>query len=258
MTEAPKILTPEYYERLQAIERKHPWTRAMRRLSFDLLKRQAGGDRGLKLLDAGCGTGLFLTECSKEIPGAQPTGIDVSVHGLRAAQSLGVQRLAVADSAGLPFREAEFDAIACHDVLQHLAESHLERTLREFARILRPNGALVVRTAARRGLPGKRHRDSEDYRQWEPATLAAALKGQGFEVEFLTRVNWLPSLLADLKAAGRPRPKGDVGLNLNPNDGAGWKGSVLQNYWALERRMVLATGWSPGGHTLIALARKRG
>jgi SAM-dependent methyltransferase len=256
---APKILTPEYYERLKAVERRHPWTRAMRRLSFDLLRRGCSGVQRPQVLDAGCGTGLFLSECSEEVSDAAGTGFDVSAHGLRAAQALGLTRLAVADSAALPFGDEQFHAVACHDVLQHLTPDVSARTLLEFARVLRPGGCLVVRTAARRGLAGKRHLDSADYRQWELATLSSALESRAFEIEFLARVNWLPSLLADLKALARPRPRGDVGLALDPHDGGGWKGSLLAKYWSLERRLVLKSGWRPAlGHTLICLARKKG
>jgi SAM-dependent methyltransferase len=167
--------------------------------------------------------------------------------------------LAVADSGELPFADEEFHAVVCHDVLQHLTEDAARRTLLEFGRVLRPGGCLVVRTAARRGLAGKQHLDSADYRQWEPDTLSAALEKHAFEVEFLARVNWLPSLLADLKALARPRPRGDVGLALDPNGGGGWKGSLLAQYWSLERRLVVDAGWRPAlGHTLICLARKGG
>jgi SAM-dependent methyltransferase len=256
---APKILTPEYYERLKAVEQRHPWTQAMRRLSFDLLERCCAGIRNPRLLDAGCGTGLFLSQCGEKLAGAVLTGFDLSLHGLQAARTLGLQRLAAASSGELPFADGEFHAVVCHDVLQHLTVDESQRTLLEFARVLRPGGRLVVRTAARRGLPGKRHQDANDYRQWEPATLSAALDHDGFEIEFMARVNWLPSLLADLKAWARPKPQGDVGLNLNPNDGAGWKGGVLTKYWSLERQLVLGTALRPGlGHTLICLAKKGG
>ncbi|MEX2301642.1 MAG: class I SAM-dependent methyltransferase [Bryobacterales bacterium] len=254
---APKILSPEYYERLKAVEARHPWAKAMRRLSFDLLRRGLGGVQRPKVLDAGCGTGLFLRECGAKFDGPELTGFDVSPYGLQAARALGLQRLAVADTGELPFGAAEFHVVVCHDVLQHLAAADAGRTLREFARVLLPDGRLLVRTAARRGLPGKRHQDTADYRQWVPATLSAALEDGGFEVEFMARVNWLPSLLADLRALSRPRPQGDVGLALNPYDGAGWKGSLLRKYWALERRLVVRAGLRLGlGHTLICLARK--
>jgi 2-polyprenyl-3-methyl-5-hydroxy-6-metoxy-1,4-benzoquinol methylase len=253
---APKILTPEYYQRLKAVEEQHPWALAMRTLALELLRRATGGVRQPKILDAGCGAGLFLSECSARFEGAALTGFDLSLHGLREAQKHGLRRLAAADSGELPFPAGEFDVVVCHDVLQHLTPVQARHTLQEFARVLHPGGCLLVRTAARRGLPGKKHRDSADYRQWEPRQLRAALAEQGFEVEFLARVNWLPGLLADVRALARPRPEGDAGLALDPQSGTGLKGRLLAAYWALERRLVLNAGLRAGlGHTLFCLAK---
>lgn len=254
---APRILTPEYYRRLKAVEEQHPWALAMRRLALNLLRRSLDGVQQPRLLDAGCGAGLFLSKCGEELGGAALTGFDLSLDGLRAAQQHGLRRLVAARSGQLPFPSAEFDLVACQDVLQHLTPAEAGQSLQEFARVLRPHGWLLVRTAARRGLPGKEHLDTADYRQWEPEKLQAALLDHGFAVEFMARVNWLPGLLADLRAWARPRPRGDVGLSLDPQGGAGWKGSLLAAYWALERRLVLGAGWRPGrGHTLFCLARK--
>jgi SAM-dependent methyltransferase len=254
---APRILAPEYYRRLKAVEEQHPWARAMRGLALDLLRRCAAGLEQPRVLDAGCGTGLFLLECGEQLSGAALTGFDLSLVGLQAAQQRGLQRLAAANSVELPFPSGEFDVVVCQDVLQHLTPVEARQTLQEFARVLRPDGRLLLRTAARRGLFGKRHLDSADYRQWEPGKLGRALAEHGFEVEFLACVNWLPGLWADLKALGRPRPQGDVGLTLDPRAGAGWKGSLLAAYWKLERRLVLGAGWRPRrGHTLFCLARK--
>jgi SAM-dependent methyltransferase len=254
---APRILTPEYYERLKAVEEQHPWALAMRSVALDLLGRCAGGLEQPRVLDAGCGTGLFLLECGKQFADAVLTGFDLSVDGLRAAQQRGLRRLAAANSVELPFPSGEFDVVVCQDVLQHLTPVEARQTLQEFARVLRPDGWLLLRTAARRGLPGKRHLDSANYRQWEPERLSPALADHGFEVEFMARVNWLPGLWADLKALARPRPQGDIGLSLDAWGGVGWKGSLLAAYWRLERRLVLGAGWRPRrGHTLFCLARK--
>lgn len=254
---APKILTPEYYGILKAVEEQHPWALAMRSLALDLLRRCTDGVRQPKVLDAGCGAGLFLSKCGEELDGAALTGFDLSLYGLREAQKRGLLRLAAAHSGELPFPSGEFHVVACQDVLQHLTPIEAGQTLQEFARVLRPDGWLLLRTAARRGLPGKKHLDSADYRQWEPEKLQAALAEHGFEVEFLARVNWLPGLFADLKAWARPRPQGDVGLSLDPRGGEGWRGRLLAAYWTLERRLVLRAGWRPGrGHTLFCLARK--
>jgi SAM-dependent methyltransferase len=254
---APRILTPEYYERLKAVEEQHPWALAMRSLALDLLRRCADGIERPRVLDAGCGTGLFLLECGEQHAAAALTGFDLSLHGLRAAWQRGLRRLAAAHCVELPFPSGEFDVVVCQDVLQHLTPVEARQTLQEFARVLRPDGWLLLRTAARRGLPGKRHRDSAGYRQWEPEKLGPTLADHGFEVEFMACVNWLPGLWADLKALARPRPQGDVGLSLDPRGGAGWKRRLLAAYWALERRLVLGAGWRPRrGHTLFCLARK--
>jgi SAM-dependent methyltransferase len=254
---APKILTPEYYQRLKAVEERHPWALAMRRLALDLLKRSMAAVARPKVLDAGCGAGLFLCKCGEELAGASLTGLDLSLDALREAQKHGLRRLAAARSGEVPFPLGAFDLVACQDVLQHLTPHEARQSLQEFGRVLRPGGRLLIRTAARRGLASKKHVDSADYRQWDPEQLGAALAEHGFEVEFMTRANWLPGLLADLRAYGRPRPEGDVGLSLDPASGAGWKGSLLAAYWALERRLVLGMGWRPGrGHTLLCLARK--
>jgi len=254
---APRILSREYYERLKAVEEQHPWARAMRGLALDLLREGNAGAAPPVLLDAGCGAGLFLCEYEKEFNGAVVTGFDLSLDGLRVAQNRGLRRLASASAAELPFPGGEFDVVVCHDVLQHLTPGEAMRAVQEFARVLRPGGRLLLRTAARRGLFGKKHLDTPDYRQWAPEQLSEALIEHGFVVEFLARVNWLPGLLADLKALARPRPQGDIGLELDPQSGLGWKGRMLRAYWSLERRLVLRTPWRPGhGHTLFCLASK--
>jgi SAM-dependent methyltransferase len=255
---APRILTPQYYERLKAVEEEHPWALAMRRLALDLMRRCTEGVPKPKVLDAGCGAGLFLSKCGEELAGAELAGFDLSMHGLRAARNHRLRRLAAANSQALPFPSGEFHVVVCQDVLQHLTPDEARQSLEEFSRVLLPAGWLLVRTAARRGLGRKKHLDSADYRQWEPAELHAALSAYGFDVGFLARVNWLPGLWADLKAYRQSRPEGDIGLSLDPRGGAGWKGRLLGAYWALERRLVLRAGWRPGrGHTLFCLARKR-
>ena len=256
--EAPKILTRPYYERLAELEDKHPWSQAMRRMGLELAARY-GGPAPARILDAGCGTGRFLKECHAQSAEAQAFGCDLSADGLHFAARRGLKRLAVADVTALPFASGTFDVLVCADVLQHLSAANAKKALGELARLLRRNGALIVRMAARRGIGPKRHRDSVGYQQWEPGKLRAAVESQGFDVVFLSRVNWLPSAWADLKALVNPAPEGDVGLSLEPQPANHWKSRLLMSYWNMERRLILARGWRPpGGHTLFCAARKAG
>jgi SAM-dependent methyltransferase len=254
----PKILTRPYYERLSELEDKHPWTEAMRRMALELVSRRAA-PAPTRVLDAGCGTGRFLHECGGQCEQARMFGCDLSTDGLRFATGRGLKRAAVASLTSLPFLTGSFDVVVCADVLQHLSATDADRALGQFARLLSPHGTLIIRTAARRGIGRKKHRDSGDYQQWEPEKLRAALEGHGLDIVFLSRVNWLPSILADVKVLLKPAPKGDVGLRLEPPPANHWKSRLMTSYWNTERRLILGSGWRPpGGHTLFCAARKEG
>jgi SAM-dependent methyltransferase len=251
----PYIFSPEYYERLERFERDHPWSQHMQRLALSLLGRYGSG-APRRVLDAGCGAGYF-TQLWAGRTGAAAVGLDSSLDGLRLAQRRGLTCLAAGSVARLPLASASVDAVYCADVLQHLDTSSAAMTLAEFARVLRHGGLLLLRTAARRGLGSKRHRDTTDYQQWEPDKLRAHLTACGLSIEWLSLVNWLPSLAADLAARRRPAPSGDVGLPAAQVFPTGVRGLALRAYWKLEAALLLGCRCRlPGGHTLLCLARK--
>jgi SAM-dependent methyltransferase len=252
----PRIFTPEYYEQLGRVEQLHPWSAYMQRLAFALLDAHSSG-APTQVLDAGCGAGYFTLRWREHSRIRVAVGIDSSVDALLLSRRRGLAQAAAASVAVLPFRSAIFDAVYCADVIQHLSREDAARTLAEFARVLCPGGLLLVRTAARRGLGSKKHLDTDDYQQWEPEKLRRQLEPCGFRVVWMSLLNWLPALVADLRAYGKPAPQGDVGLRvaLTPVDGV--RKSVLAAYWRLEQMALLRLGLRlPGGHTLLCLARK--
>ncbi len=254
--QAPRIFTPEYYRRLAQAEQHNAWSAHMLRLALALLDRYGGGRPLDCVLDAGCGAGYFtqLWRDRGRIPVA--VGLDVSLDGLRLCHARGL-KLAAGSVAALPFRGGRFDAIYCADVLQHLGGRTAGDTLAEFARVLRPGGLLMIRAAARRGIGAKKHRDTDDYQQWEPEKLRAMLASRRFRVEWISLVNWLPSLAADLRAYSRPAPAGDVGLPGDSAQGGGLRDSLLAAYWWLESLVLLRLRCPlPGGHTVLCVARK--
>lgn len=110
-----------------------------------------GQVKGQKVLDAGCGDGLFSIELAQK--GAIVYGVDISEPALNRARSR-VQQLQLdhricllrASAAQLPFATSYFDSIICHSVLEHIPDD--VESLKEMNRVLKPSGRLVLTVPA--------------------------------------------------------------------------------------------------------------
>jgi len=107
----------------------------------------AEADRiGGRILDVGVGTGLSLSDYSRNI---KLCGVDISEPMLRKAQQrvraqglANVETLAVMDAKNLAFRDASFDAVVAQYVITTVPEP--EATLDDFVRVLKPGGELIL------------------------------------------------------------------------------------------------------------------
>ena len=104
---------------------------------------------GQAVLDAGCGRGEVLLACAQR--GASVTGVDyaeaaveLSRETLAGIEAADVRR---GDVTNLEFADASFDRVLFGDVIEHLDREQADAALREFHRILRPGGKVVVHTA---------------------------------------------------------------------------------------------------------------
>jgi 2-polyprenyl-3-methyl-5-hydroxy-6-metoxy-1,4-benzoquinol methylase len=161
-----------------------------------------GDVSGQRVLDAGCGPGLYSEELLAR--GADLVAVDASAAMVELARTrLGARAQVVrADlNEPLPFANSEFDLIVCALVIHHIDDR--EACLREFFRTLRPGGRVVLSTQhpttdwLRKGgsyFETKEeedtwHRDDRAYvvRFWrEPLTaLCSAIARAGFLIERL-------------------------------------------------------------------------
>lgn len=106
----------------------------------------AGDVRGLDVLDAGCGPGLYAAELVAR--GARVTAFDVSPRmvELARARAAGAVEIRVSDlEQPLPWlADASFDLVLQALVLHHVRDR--VGMLRELRRVLRPGGRLVLST----------------------------------------------------------------------------------------------------------------
>jgi ubiquinone/menaquinone biosynthesis C-methylase UbiE len=98
-------------------------------------------------LDAGCGHRLLPPDfeaLERELiqKAKLVIGVDQNMDSLHRHKTL--RRRTCASLEGLPFADHSFDLVTCNMVVEHLPNpSH---TLREFGRVLRPHGVLLVHT----------------------------------------------------------------------------------------------------------------
>jgi SAM-dependent methyltransferase len=118
--------------------------------------QRAGLALGGRVLDSGCGSGGVAISLGEETRLA--VGLDLSARfrdsGTRLAAELGVANTAFVQGDGtrLPFREASFDLVLSHSVIEHVSSA--TDYLRECFRVLRPGGALYLSTAPYLSLAG--------------------------------------------------------------------------------------------------------
>jgi SAM-dependent methyltransferase len=244
-------LPADYFTQLDAVEERHWWHRGMRAISAALLgeRLRTGG----AVLDAGCGTGGFLAWLLHEGGFERACGIEPSEEALELARRrLPSAELRPATLAAVPFPEASFDLVVSNDVLQHVLEAELEESMRELRRVLRPGGALLVRTNGARRL----RRERDDWRAFDRAGLVRLLEGGGVRARRATYANTLGSLLDTVRGRTPRAPTTtDHGI---PAPGRSPLDGVALRTLLLEARYLARPGRSlPYGHTLLALAEPR-
>jgi malonyl-CoA O-methyltransferase len=94
---------------------------------------------GLRLLDAGCGTGRRLRAADGA---ALALGADLTWEMLAAGAGDAPRPFAAADVRALPFAAASFDVVWCRLVVGHLSDP--AAAYAELARVCAPGGTVVV------------------------------------------------------------------------------------------------------------------
>lgn len=103
---------------------------------------------GHHLLDVACGTGLMATEAAKILGTAENiTCLDPSAGMLAVARGKLDARFVQGRAEHLPFPDNSFDFLTMGYALRHVTS--LEETFREYGRVLRPGGKILILEATK-------------------------------------------------------------------------------------------------------------
>ena len=239
------------YQELYDLEESYWWFVGRRLLVRQMVERYAGR-AGLRLLDAGCGTGGTLSRMDGL---GDLHGFDYSEFALAFCRRRGFSLLAAGDLTALPYRTAAFDTVLSCDVLEHVADDHLG--LAEMVRTLRPGGHLVLTLPAHAFLWSEHDEALAHRRRYSARQVRKMLEEAGLEVVKLSpvvTVAFLPILLFRLLQRLRPHrsdePKTDLRRLPRPLNNLLIDLLRFENW--LLRRLNL-----PVGTSLVAVAKKR-
>jgi len=125
----------------EAARRGHPsyvW-RAGQERRLALVRRWANLD-GARILDNGCGVGMYTARFCEHSP--RVTGVEIDPPAAAQAAQRTAARIVVARGEALPFAPGSFDVIFSHEVIEHVDDDRL--AAQEMVRVLAPRGRIVL------------------------------------------------------------------------------------------------------------------
>ncbi len=242
-------MDPKEYEIMYLAELSHWWYKGMAAISQSILGAFYTPGSGLRILDAGCGTGaglLFLSQYGFV------TGLDLSPHAIRFCAKRGCREVARASVMALPFRDKTFDLVTSFDIL-YFKGIHDEVVLQEAARVLRPGGRLFIRVPAFDWLRGTHDARVSTAHRYTSKEVADKLVKSGFEIEFMSYANMILFPFALLKRLSErwltPQEDSDIAVKVGAFSG------LLRTCLVFESWLI--PHWRlPFGLSVVAVGKK--
>jgi len=241
-------MSDAHYARIRQLESDHWWFVGTRRLVKDAIARaDLGGE--CTVLDAGCGSGLLLESLPASL---RRVGIDVSISRFGEPAAANPAAYVRGSVEQLPFGNASFDAVVSVDVLSNAGVRDDAIALREFRRVLRLNGLLVLNLPAYDWLTSAHDVASATRKRYRASDVRRLLHSTGFggiRVGYRVTLLFVPAAL--LRLLRRGGNDSDVRVTSPALNKALTRVLDLENRWLRRRRL-------PFGLSVYALARADG
>lgn len=97
----------------------------------------------IKILDIGCGDGVFTSEMGKVLRTSQLYGVDISKQAIKQAQLTGIDAKVIdLDKKMLPYKLGTFDLIFCGSMLEIV--DNPDHLIKEMRRLVKSDGYVIV------------------------------------------------------------------------------------------------------------------
>lgn len=244
-------MNPKELEILAAIERDHWFYSGKRVLVRRWLERLGVVGSARLMVDVGAGTGQFAAELAAG-GSAKVLAVDESFAAVRLVRRFAQVAATVSCADHLALADGVADVVTALDVVEHLQEDAL--AVREFLRVLRPGGVVVLTAPAFPALWSRWDVALGHRRRYRRSQLVHLLRQAGALPIRVAYINTLafPAvwLLRRLQDLGTPRR---VGWRAEDRVPPGWINRLLR--WVFVK-WALSPLPAPFGVSVLAMGRK--
>ena len=177
----------ESFELLHRLEPAYWWFAGMRRITDAILHKELSGP-GIRILDAGCGTGFnmhYYGSCSSRMV----FGLDVAEGAIHYIRNGTVTNFTQASVTAIPFRSETFDLVFSFEVVTQLRYELQDDALREMRRVLKPEGSLFIRVPAFKWLWSSHDQAICAFYRYTRRELEDKLRRLGYRIEWISYAN---------------------------------------------------------------------
>ena len=185
-------LEKEYTEKILSYENNHWWYHGRRDMITKLLN---GYNNKTAILDIGCSGGALLRILKKKGYN-DVVGIDISKESIKQCKKKGLKNVHVMNGAKTSFDTEQFDIIIASDILEHIKLE--EEALKEWKRILKKNGKLLIFVPAFNSLWSNHDNIYRHYRRYTKKSLRKSLSKVNFKLEKVSYWNFVSFFPASL------------------------------------------------------------
>lgn len=175
----------EQYEVMYNLEEENWWYKGMRKILFSLLDRYLERKENLRILDAGCGTGINIKHLSKY---GKTIGLDSSKEAVRFCKKRGY-KIIKGSVEKIPFKDNSFDLITCLEVIYHKDVKSDFKAIKELFRTLKNKGIIVIRVSAFKFLLSKHDKLVHTKRRYTLSEVKKIVEKAGFRIIKISYVN---------------------------------------------------------------------
>jgi SAM-dependent methyltransferase len=167
---------PDYGQRYRDLYQRHWWWRAREAVILREVRRQAPASGWDRILDIGCGDGLFFDKLSPfgRVEGVEPDAALLSPGG----RWRHVIHAVPFDPGFQP--EHRYDVVLMLDVLEHLEDP--DTALRHACRLLSPRGIVVITVPAFQWLWTRHDELNRHVRRYDRPSIHGLARSAGLEV----------------------------------------------------------------------------